>query len=234
MKALTATTLASFLFSMSAMAEPFNGPVFGLSLGQLRGGVDFNFTGTVSGEENAETGDLPMSFDGAEFGIYTGYRHAFESGFVIGAELGYISSQAKNALRISLEDLDFGISVEKNSQLYLDFKPGFILNEGMMVYGLIGYQRTDIDGMYSDYLTDPAMVANASTSSSDLRIGLGVEYALRENVTLRGQYHHSRIGDLGYDFVRPTPASGGNPAEDFIEKYDAEESVISIGVTFSF
>ncbi|MCY4292183.1 MAG: outer membrane beta-barrel protein [Roseovarius sp.] len=232
MKVLTAIISASFLFGMPALAEPFNGPVLGLSLGQSRGSVDFNFNGTVNGSPNKETGDIPMSLDGGEFGVYAGYRHAFDGGFVLGVELGYINGEAKSSSRISVEDLDFGISIEKNSQLYFDFKPGFANGEGMMIYGLIGYQRTGFDGMYTDNTTDTAKVVKASKSSSDLRIGFGVEYALSENVTVRGQYHQSSFGDLGFDFVKPKTNNGN--MEDFIEKYDARESVVSIGITFGF
>ena len=89
----------------------------------------------------------------------------------------------------------------------------------MLAYFIGGYQRTEFDSTY----TVGVNTASASDTFDGFHLGLGAEYAVHDNLSLRLEYKRQWYGDQSYT----TPGIG-------TERYEGDENTFRIGLTYNF
>lgn len=202
-------------FSVQANSSPFSGGYIGLSVGYTMGNVEaeYDFTPLAlpifSGDEDV---------NGLEFGGFAGYRHQFESGFVFGAEVGGLLSNADGERNGVFGAAD-RITLEKNNEVYVSLKPGYAFQENSMIYLIGGYHRTNFELSYSDGVN----TTSADDNFRGFHFGVGAEYKPKENISLRLEYKNQQYNDKSYT----TPGIG-------TEKYGGDENTFRIGVAYNF
>lgn len=138
--------------------------------------ADKNFNGAYAG---AELGYNSFDFaddyreDGVYYGGFVGYRMQMDSDLVIGLEGRFGDSSATT-------DLGFaGAEIDAGRQLGVDATLGYALgaDKNILAFALVGYTNTKISGTAAN--------VNTSATGDGVRFGLGGEYALTENISLR-------------------------------------------------
>jgi outer membrane immunogenic protein len=217
MKKLLMTAAAIGLLATPAVAGDFDGPYAGIALQYAWGEVDVEYEDGTTG-----LGDFSESesMNGLEGGLFAGYRHLFDSGFVLGGEVGYQISGADGDRNVTFGANTAKYKFEKDKQLYIDLKPGYVFQDNMLGYALIGYQRTEFE--------EEALINGASLGTSDdnfnaWRFGVGVEYMMDNNFSVRGQYYYAAYSEEDYNYVNGQSLS-----------YDADESVFQVGLSYNF
>ena len=217
MRSLLLATAGTIMISGSALAENFDGPFVGLSLGYAWGDIEYDYEdgttgfGDFSEEEN---------INGFEGGLFAGYRHRFDAGFVLGGELGYQLSNADGSYSVTVGANTARVNFDKSHQFYADLKPGYVFQENLLGYALIGYQRAEFE---ADVLLNGATLGSADDDFDAWRFGAGLEYMVNDMLSVRGQYHYAM-----YDEDKE---SYENAQSDTL---DADESVFTLGVAYNF
>jgi outer membrane immunogenic protein len=183
-----------------------------------------------------------------------------EDGFIGGGQLGY-NYQIGSAL-IGLEaDFDgtsisksasftsaasvLGTTLTTSAKAQLDYlgtvrgRLGFTPTERLLVYGTGGLA-------YGDVKTTASVIPNAvagglwSGSTSNVRtgyaVGGGLEYAVTNNVTLKGEYLYYDLGKtttnaLGNGVIRSIPQLNGI---DYISQVREAGSIVRVGANYKF
>lgn len=137
--------------------------------------ADKNFDGAYVG---AELGYNKFKFEdglkdtGLYFGGVAGYRVQFDNDLVIGLEGRFGDTTADG-------DLTDAIEVKAGRQLGVDASIGLALgeNKDFLAFALVGYSNAKVTGTIAD--------VTESATGDGYRLGLGGEYALTENVSVR-------------------------------------------------
>ncbi|WP_018174077.1 MULTISPECIES: outer membrane protein [unclassified Thioalkalivibrio] len=186
-----ATIVAIFGLGMAqAQASGFNGGYVG---GQI-GGASYDIDTSVSG-----VGSLSgLSGTGVTGGIFAGYGGVSDGGVYGGIE---IDAQAEDADASVSIDGEGRASVEARHSYGVTGRIGGLVSDNVLVYGLLGYQRTDVRSRVRGPAFD-----NASETDhiSGPRIGAGVEVQRDDNWFMRGEvsytaYSSESYGDLNID-----------------------------------
>jgi len=210
---LSSAAMAAFFFAIDAEAKRFHGPFLGLNAGYTSGdieaGLAVNGVGTVSGEED---------LSGFEAGVFGGYRHQFDSNFVLGAEIGATWSNADGSFN-NIQSTNVDYEFEKNNEFYLSVKPGYAPQDDLLLYLIGGYQRADFE--------DNVVVGGTSLGGEDetfdgYHFGAGAEYAPMKDVSLRLEYKYQDYQDE--TFTVPGASS----------TYEGDENVFRVGLVFQF
>lgn len=198
-----------------ATAAEFNGPYAGVNVGLVSGDIEAEYDlsplslGSVSGEED---------LTGFEGGAFVGYRHAFDNGLVLGAEIGGLLGEADaEADGVFVTGDEF--SIEKAREFYVSVKPGYVFSERVYGYLIGGYQQAVFDWEYA---------VGGSTASGDesfdgYHFGAGAEYMPMNDVSFRLEYKYQSYEDESFT----TPGVG-------TETYEGDESVVRLGVAYNF
>lgn len=199
----------------TAEAKSFDGLYLGLQGGYQNGSVDgtLDLTPLALG-----TGSRDVDVDGLELGGFAGFRRQLDNNIVLGVELGGLFSNADGSIRDTFAVGD-SITVDKNGEMYISFKPGYAVKDNALLYGIVGYQRANFDLSYSD---------GTNTTSSDddfdgFHFGFGGEYAKSERISFRAEYKYNDYNDKSY-----TTTGIGT------ETYEGDESTFRLGAVFKF
>lgn len=218
MKKILLASAAAVVLSMPALANDFSGPYAGLSAGYTWGEIDYSYEdGTTGFGDFSDSQDI----DGFEGGIFLGYRHRFPSGFVLGLEGGFdaisgVDGTYTTAIGANTASVEF----EKSHQFFVDLKPGFLIQDNLLAYGLVGYQRAELE---AEAFLNGASLGSADDDFDAWRIGAGLEHAIDEKFTVRGQFHYADYDSNSYDYVNAQS-----------ERYDGDETAIRIGIAYNF
>jgi len=218
MKKLLCAAAFIAVTSASATASDFSGPYIGASAGYNWGDVDFSYEDGTTG-----FGDFSTTEDssGFEAGLFAGFRHQFQSRFVLGAEAGIdLFSGAEADYTASLAGNTITVNIEKGHQFYLDLKPGFAVQPDMLIYGLIGYQQTELEGTV---LLNGASLGSDDEDFSAWRFGFGLEKTFTDNVSVRAQYNYADYSDESWDYVNAQR-----------ETWGGDENNVRIGLVLNF
>jgi outer membrane immunogenic protein len=213
MKKLFVTTAALALLASPALADDFTGPVVGLSLAYSWGTVD----GALTDGTTTFSDDTDLS--GFEGGLFAGYRYQFPSKFVFGAEIGGNISNADGSYSIT-DGVDTAeLKFEKKHQFYIDLKPGYVVQDNTLLYGLVGYQNTKFE---AEGFWHGTSVGTDDDTFGGLRLGAGIEYMTEANTSFRLQYHYTAYSDKTYNYP------------GYTEKWDGHDSTIELGLAYNF
>ena len=165
--------LAAMMLPAAAHAEDFLGGRNGLVGGWDRVSIEAeNIDGLGT--------DIDENFDGATFGIVTGYHWPLGEGAIIGVGTSTMFSNNSKTVNVGADSF----KVEAGRDLELHVKAGVIVNESTLLYAKVGYANAKakakavINGVtYKD-----------SDTGSGLRLGAGAEVSLNDSFSLVAEY----------------------------------------------
>ena len=130
----------------------------------------------LTGYDAVDTNSVIGTPDGVLYGFAAGYDWQ-AGGAVLGLEAEIADSSTKRTF--------FGEKIESDRDLYIGARVGTALSESALIYAKAGYTNARIE----------STVGNANADG--VRVGAGVEYKLRGNLFLKGEYRYSNYeGDV--------------------------------------
>jgi outer membrane immunogenic protein len=207
---------AQFAGGLSGPPSPWYG---GLSLGYVTGTADLKWN---TGPGDVEAFD-ELDYDGWDGGIYAGYRWMYNQIWYLGGEIGYNYTDADGSQSNSwFSGSGLSNSVEKSNEYYISLKGGALVQPNVLLYSIAGYQYADFDYDLED--STGATLVSQSEGVDGLHLGVGVEYFLSDQFSVRGEYKFQAYDDIGGSF------DGG--AQD--AKAEPRESVFRLGASWNF
>lgn len=218
MKRLALTlALAGLAAPNSAYAASFEGAFLGLNVGYSFGEIEYQYEDGITG--NGDFSD-DTDLDGFEGGVFAGFRHHFTPHFNLGIEAGFMLSGSEGSFRETIAGTDFALEYEKENEIYVSLKPGFLVDDNTLAYGVVGYQRADFS---AGLLIDGASLGSEDDDFDGYHLGAGLEHTLDNGLSVRGEYRYNNYLDNEYSYEDAQQDSlGGN------------ESVVRVGVAYSF
>ena len=219
---VVATSALVALSATPALAKSaFDGAYVGLQGGYTFVTPDADHQ-TVIGGDAIATSSTDKNADGFTGGIYAGFGQTFDR-FYVGAEVDAGYSDAKgtatpNSARYSFEAKEsYGVSG----------RVGYLFSDTALVYGRVGWQRTDID-----FTGNPGVptiggtpaVASFGGELDGVRYGIGSEVVVGQNLLLRAEYSYTDYED----FTVTYPLGAGN------SRVDAHENLVRAGIAYRF
>lgn len=197
------------------VAGAWQGGYAGLTLGYAFKGED-----RVGLSDGTDTllGDIgEAELKGANAGLRAGYRWQrgnWVFGPEVGIEGGSIKGDTDGSVTIDGVPTDFAAESKVNNMIALRFKTGYAVRPDMLVYGIAGVGRVDMDYELNG-VTD-------SFSKTGYILGLGVEKQITEKWSVTGEYEYANFGKEDLQF--------GTLDTEATPKY----SNIKVGVNFRF
>lgn len=138
--------------------------------------------------QDTDIEDLDESIEDVGYGVGIGYDFA-TSGVVLGIEGEYMDSEASTEYDTTAFGAEsFGVgNIEAGRDLYVGARVGVLAGERALVYAKGGYTNA----RYNVLATDNATDTETDIDLDGWRVGAGVEYALSENLYLKGEYRYS-------------------------------------------
>ncbi|WP_347303621.1 outer membrane beta-barrel protein [Croceibacterium sp. TMG7-5b_MA50] len=210
---------AGSVIALSAPAMAQENPTFTGPRVEALVGYDINKPGSSQDIDNAD--DLDQSFEGASYGVGIGYDFA-AGGALIGVEGEYMGSSAETDYDTGAFET-FGVSnVEAGDDLYLGLRAGILASPRALVYVKGGYTNASYNVLTSNG------TANTDTDI-DLdgwRVGAGAEYALSNNLFVKGEYRYSN-----YEEGEVEGPNGGE-SDRFDIDMDRHQVMLGLGYRF--
>jgi outer membrane immunogenic protein len=241
---LSAGAAAAADMPMKAMPAPVAAPVFswtGCYLGVHAGGgatrssFSDNLRGNISSEDfasardwgngglaggqigcNYQTGILVMGIEGE--GYWSGMKARREASFPADGEGFY--SEARNKS-------DFTVA----GRIGVAYERAFIYGKAGWAWG-----RFDFSEGGSDTITGRTIATTGSATLNGPLFGLGVEYALTNNWTVKGEYNYINYGLSGVNFTQVfcEAGVGCDSPNLFRNSVSAEKHIFKFGVNYLF
>lgn len=192
---------------------------------------------TFSNRYNAES----LGAWGVDGTAFIGYGGSFNNQWYLGLEIfGDITSlehKSRNRLSESFASYDpdgtgtvisagtssatpVRFNIKKQWGLGVDLRPGYMLTDATVLYGIIGYEYSRwkmdgyVDGINGDnvfgFTTSSRNFSNKDKNENGFRLGLGMGTNITRNVQLRGDYVHTWY----QSFNRSVATSGAFSATD--------------------
>lgn len=140
----------------------------------------------TNGDSGVDFTGLPSPYSGSDSaapGIFAGYNHVLSSNLVVGGELSYSSIDTAEFPPIS--------PFYGKSLLQLRGRLGYAAGNAMP-YLALGLARTDA-----------GIVGGPTTSESGYSIGLGTEFLIGTNMSLRAEYTRAKFSGIGENVFFP-------------------------------
>jgi opacity protein-like surface antigen len=140
----------------------------------------------TSGESGVDFPGLPSPYSGtdsAALGVFAGYNHVLASNLVIGGELSYTDIDTAQFPPVS--------PYYGDTLLQLRGRVGYAAGNAMP-YLALGIAKTDV-----------GIVGGPSTSENGYSIGLGTEFMVGTNMSLRAEYTRAKFSDVGENVFFP-------------------------------
>ena len=202
---------------VEAAPADWQGGYAGLTLGYAFNGEDEVGIDQPPRGSGAGTPD-ELKLSGANAGVRVGYRWQRDR-WVFGPELGYEGGSIKDDFSTAGYDAESKIK----NVLALRFKTGYVLNNGVMVYGIVGAARAKVDYKVEGDGEHGPIALNDDFSENGYIVGLGAEKMLNERLSLTGEYEYANFG-------KTTLADANDVATRATPKYHN----IKVGLNFKF
>lgn len=197
----TALLLGATAFSTASMAQDglFGGPYVG-----VYGGYGWT--------EADVTGGGTVEPDGADYGIYAGFKaDKLLDSTVNQTGLGLTGAVEVSYGWSSADDNVGGVSIEKDSEFGISFRPGLsFLNNDSVVnfnpYGILGYRRANYEASIGGL--------SADEDFDGFELGIGTELVAYGDYGVRVEYSHTFYGEEG--------------------GFDPDEDNVRLGVSYHF
>lgn len=162
----------------------WQGAYAGLTLGYAFGGDD-----EVGVDRPEVSSPASLELSGANAGLHLGYRWQRDR-WVFGPELGFETGNIRDSFSVGGYEAHSKIK----NVLALRMKTGYVTNNDMLIYGIIGYARAKVDYRVEGDGADGPIAVNDEFSRSGYIIGLGAEKKLNERMSLTGEYEYANFG----------------------------------------
>ena len=245
--------IAAALLSPAAFAADWTGWYAGASVGHADG--DSSAKVALGDSWTSESSDLQtlvtdqwsnnLSPKGSTYGVQVGYNHAFENGFVLGAEFDYSQLNADDRKFIDGTTNPYGGG---EGSLYYDTTNRIEANHQYSLRAKLGYAS----GAHFGYLTaGPTRVgadltaevlssgayhkrAHKSENLDGIQWGVGYEYGFNPHWTGRIEYLRTNLGKTHYDTSYVAGSSFTSPAYSERFSQDLDLDTLRIGVNYRF
>lgn len=148
---------------------------------------------TINEKESATSTDFAYALRGFDAGVVGGYGQTFDNTYYLGAEAHANISNA--------DDEVGGVKTRLKYTYGVDAIPGYMLSDNTMAYGRVGFERGKFEAKDSTG-------AKASDNRNGLRVGLGLQTKVADQIAVRGEYDYTRFqkkdGNLFTSNERPT------------------------------
>jgi len=182
-------------------------------------GYDINKPGSTQDIDNAD--DLDQSMEGASYGVGVGYDFAMGSA-LIGVEGEYMGSTAETDYDTAAFET-FGVgNVEAGDDLYVGLRAGILASPQALVYVKGGYTNASYNVLTSDGTTN----TDTDIDLDGFRVGAGVEYALSNNLFVKGEYRYSNYGEGEVE------GPNGGESDRFNIDMDRHQAMLGLGYRF--
>jgi outer membrane immunogenic protein len=191
----------------------WTGPYVGLAAGYAWGDAEINeFDG-----DNDEEFDV----NGWLAGGFVGYNYQFPSALVLGieADLEWTGIDGDGSDGDDDDDDDDGFSADVNWQGSLRARLGYAFDRAL-IYATGGLAAADVDGEFSDGDDDDDDDSSGNTEWG-WTLGAGVDFAVTDNVFVRGEYRYTNLSDFDND-------------DDAAEIQDLTSHTVRVGVGVLF
>lgn len=194
--------------------SPFTGPRI-----EALAGYDIMRPGSTQDIDNA--GDVDQSIEDVTYGVGVGYD--FDLGnAVVGLEGEWMQTQASTRFD-STNFTGVGVSnVNGGRDLYLGARAGVKVGPSTLLYAKGGYTNTSLNVLASDNFTE----VETNVDLDGWRVGAGAEYALNENVFIKGEYRYSNYEEG--EFNSPSGMVGDRFGVDL----DRHQFLVGVGGRF--
>lgn len=202
---------------VDAAPADWQGAYAGLTLGYAFNGDDEVGIDQPPRGFGAGTPD-ELTLSGANAGIRVGYRWQRER-WVFGPELGFEGGDISDDF--STDGYDAKSKIK--NVLALRFKTGYLLENGVMVYGIVGAARAKVDYKVEGDGAHGPIDLNDDYSENGYIVGLGAEKMINERMSLTGEYEYANFG-------KKTLTDANDVATRATPKYHN----IKVGLNFKF
>ena len=243
--------LPHIVYAESSNQYDWSGGYIGGSLGALHGKSSYDastrdsFPGSyfttpdaaqISDEANKSSSQSRLSA-----GIFGGYGEQYDN-LYIGVEAGINSlsvddSSTSGDAYISQPTARFTnkISIKADWQATLRARLGWTNNRWLTyVNGGIAAAKIRVAGAYSDNFLGAAYGYNSEQETKlGWTLGVGSEYALSDNWTIRGEYSYTDYGDVDTKSVVRN-SSFPNLSNNLKSSVELKTHIVSLGISYSF
>lgn len=141
----------------------------------------------------------PIRVNGFVGGLFAGYGKYFENLYYLGAEIFGNYSSANDNNTISVFSTVIGnTNIKARGGFGVSILPGIKPTETTLVYAKLGYNRSNF--RVQENLTNTGVPSYSSVSSSNwgdgINYGIGIETAIYERFSLRGEFTHTDFGSF--------------------------------------
>lgn len=212
--------LAASMLSGAVAAAPFDGPYVGAQAGYERFNVDDDFTGAGALAGTNASSDFHAA--GANGGLFAGYGKRFD-GFYLGAD---VDGSLGNAY---YSDSTAGITskVEHKHTYGASLRAGVMPTEDALIYARLGVVRSRFDYNIDATSLLAGAALSGDTSLTGLRLGLGAEKSLTENLTARLDWAYTNYEDYDINYI----VGGSNVGT---EKLSPSAHTLRVGLAYNF
>ncbi|WP_297800488.1 outer membrane beta-barrel protein [Arenimonas sp. GDDSR-1] len=233
----------------ASAADSWSGWYAGFNAGQ--GSGDADASAALSGNWSVETvatqtavlDALSGKVDGSgtSWGLFAGYDHDFDNGFVLGIEAEYGDFGANGddvrSVLATGSGLEYTVGQGFDAGDSYSIRPRFgYAGDQVMVYLTAGWAWTDVD--FATVLTETgldngyAKIGGASKSLSQTVLGAGLEFRFGGNWSGRLEYLRYDGGDVTYDLDYAPGSTFPNYGETVTQEFQAD--VIRFGLAYRF
>ena len=204
--AIIASTAVTMAFAAPALARsPFDGAYIG------------GFVGYTDGDVETTVGALAddVGVDGFDGGLYAGYGQTFDRLYVgAEAEIGYgeIDGDGTVGTLVTAFETDWTYGVAARA--------GFLATDNVLVYGRVGYQWTEFQGV----AISGGTAVGLDRTFDGWRVGGGVEVAVTDNLLTRLEYNYTNYDQFGFDAT-----IGGT-----VESFEPDSHSFRVGLAYKF
>lgn len=184
--------------SWSLFAEPFRNTLTGFYAGATLGVNSLN--AATAGLRDPWTGN-PLNYDNGEFaetgiisGLFAGYGQMLDKHFYFGAEAEFDHSNTE----LSHDHIgDTLFTIAQNNGFSLSVRPGYMLDNGALLYGRLGWARTKFNNYIqavdeSGTSVDGVIYTVDQDKTMDgFRLGLGTDIPMGDNLFMRMDYAYT-------------------------------------------
>ncbi len=160
----------------------------------IEGGADSyrardNITASSGGNNFSSNAQLhPIGFVG---GAFLGYGHLVNDYLYLGGELFALASEAQSTYAVSTNSVEYVSQFNANASYGIALHPGIKVNNNSLAYLRIGYTKTRFKTQESLTFTTTTRATNSRWKGGTV-YGLGLETAIYNGVSLRGEYTYTK------------------------------------------
>ncbi|MDD5118919.1 MAG: outer membrane beta-barrel protein [Sulfuricurvum sp.] len=192
------TTLTFTYPSWSLFAEPFSNTLTGFYAGGTLGVNSLN--AATSGLRDPWTGN-PLNYDNGKFaetgiisGLFAGYGQMLDKHLYFGAEAEFDHSNTE----LSHDHIgDTFFKVAQDNGFSLSVRPGYMLDNGSLFYGRMGWARTKFNNYIQAVdesgtsVDGTVYTVNQDKTMDGFRLGLGTDIPMGNNLFMRMDYAYT-------------------------------------------